>query len=220
MSLSSLETASFWFNVAVVVFTVAAAVAGIFALYFSLKLGALKDQDFDKFKSESATQLSLANARSAEANKISESLRLEVSRANERTAMAQRSAADARLETERLRQKIAWRRLSSEQRAILISSLRGHPDIEIWVGSVKNDPECNLYWQEIVAALKAAGLKVVAHTAYAMGTGLTINQPSNPNSNVFKEAFRKAGIPLDDSSGDSERRKFLEIVVGSKPEPF
>ncbi len=74
MTLPSLETASFWANVAVVVLTVLAALSGAFALYFSMKVSTVKDVAFDRFKVESATAISLADARAAEANRMAKAI--------------------------------------------------------------------------------------------------------------------------------------------------
>jgi hypothetical protein len=68
MDLPFLETASLWFNIAVVALTVLAAIAGVFSLYFSSRLDALKDSDFARFQLESREKIAAANSAPAEAN--------------------------------------------------------------------------------------------------------------------------------------------------------
>ena len=149
-----------------------------------------------------------------------EYLRLDISGANERAAIAIKEAAESKLEQERLRAKLAWRRLNVEQHEKLVSLLKPYAGLEVWIGTVKNDPESNLFWKEIVKALNEAGINVVAHTSYAMAMGISINHSNTTNAKTLKNAFAAAGIPLSDAQGDSERRRYLEIVIGTKPELF
>jgi hypothetical protein len=64
MNLAYLEAASFWSNIVAVALTVLAAIATAFALYFSLRVGRVKDQNFARFQLESTEKIAEANERS------------------------------------------------------------------------------------------------------------------------------------------------------------
>jgi hypothetical protein len=67
MDIPFLEAASFWSNIAVVVFGVLAAVAGGCAWYFSSRLDALKDSDFARFRLESTEKIADAQKKQEKA---------------------------------------------------------------------------------------------------------------------------------------------------------
>jgi hypothetical protein len=68
MDLRAMEGASFWSNIAVVVFGILAAIAAAFALYFGSRLGAMKDAELLRFQVKAQADIANADARAARAN--------------------------------------------------------------------------------------------------------------------------------------------------------
>src|SRR4051812_24310686 len=104
MTLARLETFKFVADIAAVTLAVLTAAAGVFALYFSSRVSAVKDAELLLFQNESNIKVSAAEARSAEANtkaaeanRIAESFRLDIAKANERAAEANAVAERERL---------------------------------------------------------------------------------------------------------------------------
>ena len=136
-----------------------------------------------------------------------------------RTVSLENDAAQARLEQERLKASVAWRRLTKEQHDIIVASLKGQK-FDIWVGTVGNDPEAVLFWEDVTKALGTAGLNVKPFTGYARALGLGITHADGPEREAIVSAFTFAGLSLSEARGDSVSHGKLEIVVGSKPPAF
>lgn len=139
-------------------------------------------------------------------------------------ALLNLEAAQARLEQERLKAAVSWRRITREQHDALVSKLNGL-QIDLWIGTVGNDPEAVQFWEDIVLTMRHANLKkVTPHASMQRAVGLFI-LPSKPENNDNKErravidAFDAAGLPLIDAVGELPK-SWIEIVVGSRPPPF
>ncbi len=239
MTLQFLESASFWANVAVVVFTVLAAIAGVFALYFASRLSVAKDADLDRFKTESAKVIASADARAAEANK-------KAAEAGEGTAKALSGAAEAnerasRLELESLHQReraakaekellelqerIRHRSITAEQRGRLIAVLRDLPKGQVSVTCVLGDGEGLAFANQVVDVLKSAGWPVdgTNQGAFApnnpVGFFVRVRNAANApaHAHALLEAFNSVGIKLDGAQNPALDEKTVEIVVGNKP---
>ena len=81
MTFSSLVFWESFSGIAVVVLTVLASIAGLGTWYFSSRVNAVKDVAFDRFKTESATDI-------ASANRIAEEARLDTAKALKEVALA------------------------------------------------------------------------------------------------------------------------------------
>jgi chromosome segregation ATPase len=148
MTLSSLESASFWANVALVLFSLLAATSAMFALYFSTKVGAAKDAELNRFKQQSSAAIANAEARGAEANeKAAEAsaglarsneeiarLTLESAKTTERTAVLSlevekesRKRAEAERALLELQQRVKPRSLTTSEYSSLTSALTRSP---------------------------------------------------------------------------------------------
>jgi hypothetical protein len=231
MSLPFLESASFWSNVAVVAFTVFAAVAGGLALYFSSSLATVKDAELSRFQTEAKVAIASADARAAEANAnaaaatAASSTALERAAALELEAEQQRErAARAERDLLELQQRVEPRRLTATQRTNLIDLLtktphKGHVPVRSPIG----DGEANNFASELYEVLKAAGWPNpdIARIGAAGGTpnGLTIlvrnAKSAPPYARALQDAFTQAGIALlgmeiTDLSTD------VELFVGRK----
>lgn len=145
MTLSSLESASFWANVAVVVLGVLAALAAGFALYFSSRSGGMKDAELERFQNESRTQIATANARVAEANESAG--RLENANLTLRSQLA---TTELQLERVRLRlqpRKVDFRRFAA---ALKKSAEKGSVQV-LWV---PDDTEVYEFADQIMAGVQ------------------------------------------------------------------
>jgi len=87
MTLDWLETASLWSNIAVVVLGVLAAIAGGFALFFGLKLGAIKDADQQQLELRVAAQQERAAKAEKDLLELQERARPRTVDSNARSAM-------------------------------------------------------------------------------------------------------------------------------------
>lgn len=138
MALPELESASFWANVAVVIFTLAAASAGGFALYFSSKASAVRDAELVRFQEESRVSIANADARSAEANEKAAGanertgkLEVEAGQQRERAAKAEASLLE-------LRQRLAPRQIKGKD---FLKLLEGKPKMPVEIMFLRDDPE-------------------------------------------------------------------------------
>ena len=81
--------------------------------------------------------------------------------ANERAAELARETATLQWQLEQQRQKLAQRLLSPEQKAAMISALRGKLSEVMLV--IQNDPEANAFAMQLMTVLAEAGVKMYGH---------------------------------------------------------
>lgn len=124
--------------------------------------------------------------------------------------------AQLELEAASLRVALRPRRLSKWQHDTIVSALRGQT-FEVWIGTLNHDAEAITLWHDITAALKDAGLKLVAHTSWERAVGLSVSQAGGRDRDALKAAFLAAKIELWDANGEGARLPRLELIVGSKP---
>jgi hypothetical protein len=139
-------------------------------------------------------------------------------RVRDRAAEKREEVANAELKS--LRSAAEWRRLTSQQRDILVSTLTGHR-ITVWVTWVGDNPESTDFALAINQALKDAGLTIKNFSGWGARTvGLGITNVPGPDHNVLVNAFNKAGLPLADALPGPVLTNELAIIVGTKPPPF
>lgn len=220
------EVAALWFGRAAVSFTAAAALAGMFAWMFSNRVNSTKDAALDQFQEESRTSIAAAETRAAEANERAALASNAAAEATERTgrveieAERQRErAAKAERQLLELQQRIADRRLTEEQRTVMLPILREvkrkRPLSVEWAAS----PEISRFGQDITELLKSAGwpFNATAVLSPTAGAGLIISS-STLDFDVAKlqEAFKAVGytsaIALTPGFDDH-----LRLTIGSKP---
>jgi hypothetical protein len=103
--------------------------------------------------------------------------------ANERIAQLEREAAS-------LRVALRPRRLSRWQHNAIVSVLRGKA-FEVWVGTMRQDPEALGLWKDITEALKDAGLQVVAHTAWEVAQGISVTPAGGEDRGYWRQHSRR-----------------------------
>ncbi|NTV67076.1 MAG: hypothetical protein HGB06_05225 [Chlorobaculum sp.] len=136
------------------------------------------------------------------------------------TARAKAEAAKAQLETERLKVQLAWRRLSPNQYAVLVTSLKGKIPEGIWIETVGSDPEASELHADIAKAFKDAGIAVHTFTGWERTVGVGIANGHSASRQAVLSAFNSIGVVLDEhKSGMSKSNDKVEIIVGSKPPP-
>jgi hypothetical protein len=245
MGVTFLDSASFWANIAVVAFGVLAAIAGVFALYFSFRLGAVKDAELERFQTESKVAISLAEARAAEANeksagaaegtaralanaaeanKLAESFRLDIANANERAASANVIAEKERLARLKLEEAVAPRRLVPEQKERFRQLLAKHATpfpvrIMVFIGTEDGIP----FSLDILESLKAAGWNA-EHTGQGTmggqlrGVSLFVKDTTKPpvHAAVLRQAFKQIGIDAEGVMDPSQPEDQVTIFVAPK----
>jgi hypothetical protein len=176
-----LETASSWLNAIFVVVTLAAALIGVGAWYFSAKLSTAKDAALGLFRAESAER--------------TKALELEIAQQRERAAKAEKDLLE-------LQQRLAWRKLTPDQVTKLTISLEGlkgsRVDIHLLGGGV---PEVEQYGEQLRNVFEAAGISVdsspvsLIGDAGRHGEGLSAYFGANRESDVLilEGALRGSG---------------------------
>ncbi|MEK7348830.1 MAG: hypothetical protein AABZ94_08140 [Candidatus Eisenbacteria bacterium] len=196
MALPTLESLSTLFNVLALVFTGLTVVSGGFALFFALKVGAIK------------------NAEAAQ-------LRIDLSKQLEMTANAEKSLLELQERTRR-------RTLSAEQRAHLVSSLKGQPNPGLEVWSQLGDTEATSFAEQFTVVFFEIGwgrqMAILDHTDEPKGVTVRMHSKEKSPSAValFVRAVEEIGVPVaveydatDPRLGDY--RAYL--IVGSKLPP-
>ncbi len=233
-----MESASSWSNVAVVVFTLAAAVAGVVALHFASRLNTEKDAAFERFKVESAAQIAAADARAADANRqaaeagrgTAEAL-AQAAAANERagaleveSARQRERAANAERTLLELQQRVQDRAISPAERTALISALRNTTG-QIRVSCVGGNPEPCAFARQLVEILRESGWNVSEFSegvifvgASPSGLILQVANAQRPPARavVLQQALGEAGFPTDGEVVPGLAEDVVALVVGSK----
>jgi hypothetical protein len=216
--------------------TLITALVGVGAWYFSLKLGAAKDAALNQFKAASAATVAAADARAAEANeKAAEASRgaakalVDAASASARAgaveleaAQQRERAAKAERELTELRHRIAPRRLSAEQRASIVASIRSTP---AQIGIVRlGDAEAGVFADDLVAALREAGWTVqVAFVGMTAPPryGLSVHAQSAtaipPAVSGLVAALKRLGLPVVVSPERLGPNMEEGLFVGLKP---
>lgn len=238
MNLLWLDSAAFWANVAVVVFGALAAIAAVFALYFSLRRDAAKDADLARFQQASKVSIANADARAAEANGKAAAAEegtarslAESAAANTRTKLLEVEAASQRERAARaekdlleLRQRLAGRRLSVEQKNKLTSLLKPFSGTSLsihWVGS--GGQEAVELVNEIQTAIIAAGIIVpnrnILIDVYMRGIAIKFGANRKVEAEVIASFLIEVGLsPKPVPAETLPIPDDLVIMVGSKPD--
>jgi hypothetical protein len=166
MKLPSLETASFWSNIAVVVLTLLAACAGVLALYFGTKLGAAKDAEVSVAIASANARSAEANRKSAEASEGTAKAEVDAARANERAGVLEVQAANQRIraahaETEllELKYRLAPRRITREQHGVYVEMLKPYGGSKVEMTQI-GDIEAKAFAADILSVLTDSGWDV------------------------------------------------------------
>ncbi len=173
MTISALETAKFWADIAVVTLGLFAAAAGVFALYLSSRLDAAKAAELATFQTESKVAIASADARGAEANEEAAGAAATAAAANERAgqlelraAQQQERAATAERQLLELQQRLAPRTLSQPQRDSIAATLRLLGTFAAQVFTYSDVTEVARIGDNVAATLNAAGWRTgLAHAS-------------------------------------------------------
>jgi hypothetical protein len=159
MTLSSLDTWTYWLTVAAIVLPVIAALAAFFALRFSSQASNIRDESLERFKADSQAKIAAADARAAEANTKSAvaneraaKLELEAAAARERAAKAEKDLLELRKSIPPRKVAITWGRGGGS--GGLLGQFSGMPfAIEI----TPDDPEARRFAEDIAGVLNGSG---------------------------------------------------------------
>lgn len=179
----------------------ASLIVGVISTYGIVASGKLRDEQ---------SKRDLAEARTVAAQ------------AHERAAILEKEAASARLETERLKALAAWRRISSDQHAKLVESLRGKVKGKVWVEFVDTDPEATQFHADLWQTLKDANVNVQWFSGWERAVGLQITNSQSEDAQILQRAFNAVGIAFESKNepGLKSAAADVEIIIGSKPPAF
>lgn len=197
-------------NSAAQIMTVIGALFALVGTIAAVWSGGIKEQYSNEKIQQNKVQSEVAIAETAKAN-------AETEKAREQIAFLSSKAEQAKLEQERLKAQLAWRRLSEVQYSTIKKEILGNLVSELWVTFVKNDPESNLFREDINSALESSGVKTKYYSGYTMAVGLNIIGPPSKDRDLLIRAFEKAGLVFNvkDENGFSNGQ--LQVLVGSKP---
>ncbi len=222
-----LETASFWFNIATVILGLFAAAAAVFALYFSTRLNAIKDENLERFKRESNERIAFANSESAQANERAAEANKQAADANERAAEANKKAEEEKLARVKIEKQLAPRTLKESDIDEISINLRAFASNfsgrKVIISSYIIDAEGNVFALLINDILFLAGIETDVQIGRAMPIGLVdigvkITAPTKDGDFVFKlsdEIFARLKTKLLVETND--KYKEVSILVGVKP---
>lgn len=144
----------------------------------------------------------------------------EVEKAKEHAARLALETEKAKIEQQRLKAQLAWRRLNHQQFDVIKSDLVGVQFPDVWVTFVGDDPESNLFREDINSALTESGINTSYFSGYKMAVGLKIIGPDSEFKTKLVKAFKRAGLDftVEYENGFSDGK--LQILVGSKPPVF
>jgi len=226
MSLSFLEFASWWTGVATLVFTGAAALAGVFAWFFSTKLSEIKEAEATRFQSEA---------------------RVSIAKAEENAAELRVRAASAEARLLELRKRVSWRQLPDS----FVAALKTRPKGAAEIICQPDDDEAYAFsmniWHALLAAgwsipsqptqsaspepadshnrpfmLREAGISISDWSTVVVLSGSSLaEKPYNRNTplDALMFAFEAAGLPALQTVPHETLRPngdVLRIVVGSR----
>jgi len=240
MDLEFLSKVSSWANVAVAVFTVLAAVAGVAAWHFSSQYRDAKEAAFERFKLQSAVSVAESAARTAEATKRASEAgeetakaMAEVASANERiktfefeVSKQRERATQAEKKLTELQERTKSRQISEEQRTRLTGLLSAaSPKGLVGLGCVRGDTEGGTLAEQIDEVLRAAGWTTTGITqANHNGENLAAifvlvksASAAPAHATVLQRVFSEAGIQLPAYTKSSLGTDDVHIIIGTKP---
>ncbi|MAN86391.1 MAG: hypothetical protein CL555_05875 [Algoriphagus sp.] len=134
-------------------------------------------------------------------------------------ATANAQAEAARLEAAQIWQQMAWRRVTSEQRQGIVTSLRGQ-NFEVWVEFVSADPEATTFREDLASALSEAGLDVHYYGGWERAAGLQLIGLPSPQRAALQKVLLSVDIPHTVRSEPSRQPgSQVMLLVGTKPDP-
>lgn len=144
----------------------------------------------------------------------------EVEKAKEHAAILGLETEKAKFEQQRLKAQLAWRRLNHQQFDVIKLGLVGVEFPDVWVTFVGDDPESNLFREDINSVLTESGIKTNYFSGYKMAVGLKIIGPDSEFKEILIKAFEQAELDftVEHQNGFSDGQ--LQILVGSKPPVF
>lgn len=129
-----------------------------------------------------------------------------------------KEAEEAKLETERLKAQTAWRRLSPDQQKAIVDDLSGKT-LAIHFDYSQNDPEAMQFSEELLKAIRDAGIIAYTHPLAAPPAppGVIIFGTENdPASQALKSALDRANVQFKLAPRNGPAR----LSIGSKLAPF
>ena len=129
-----------------------------------------------------------------------------------------KEAEEAKLETERLKAQVAWRHLSADQRKNIVDDLSGKT-LAIHFDYSQNDPEAMQFSEDLLKAIRDAGIVAYTHPLVAPPAppGIVIFGTENdPAFQGLKSALERANVQFKLAPRNGPTR----LSIGSKLAPF
>ena len=217
MTLRSLESSLFWWQIVGIALVLLSAFAGGFVLYFRGRVTSAKDAAFGGAIASANERASNADERAARALQETEQLRVEAGRLGVQTqslkadvARQRERAAKAELALLEFQQRVAPRGLTGHARVSLINVLRTAAPGKVDFACMSSNGEGVQYMDEIASAMREAGWPIVGmiHNLGGpnpVGVLLLVRSIAEPPSHAatLLAALQAAGIsPLVGPDGD------------------
>jgi hypothetical protein len=219
-----------------VLFTALAAVSGMWLWVFGSRASAAREAAFERFRTDAESRIAEADARSAEANTKAAEASKSTARALVNAAAVNLIAGKLDLEAGQQRQRAASaehhllelktlnepRRLSLDQRGILLAAMQQYPETPLQVWKLE-DNEASMPADDLIATFKEARWSLsfsLTGTRDAPQYGLVLSPrtatPSPPIAAMI-EGFHRAGIPITVAQGKGPKADVDSLLIGLQP---
>jgi hypothetical protein len=197
---------------------VAVAVAAVFVVILTRKEASEYKREYDTYKLTVDAKAAEAKAEGLKAGRTAGDALLRAAALEKEAARLTKEAEEAKLETEHLKALVAWRHLSPDQQKIIVDDLSGKT-LAIHFDYSQNDPEAMQFSENLLKAIKAAGIVAYTHPLVAPPAppGVIIFGTENdPAYQALKSALERANVQFKLAPRNGPTR----LSIGSKLAPF
>ena len=197
---------------------VAAAFATVFVVALTRKEASEIKREYDTYKLSVDAKVAEAKVAGIKAGETAGDALMRAATLEKEAARLTKEAEEARLETERLKAQTAWRRLSPDQRKMIVDDLSGKT-LAIHFDYSQNDPEAMQFSEDLLKAIRDAGVIAYAHPLVAPPAppGVIIFGTENdPACQALKSALDRANVQFKLAPRNGPAR----LSIGSKLAPF
>jgi hypothetical protein len=201
------------------VFSLAAvAVATVFVVALARKEASEIKREYDTYKLTVDAKVAEARVEGIKAGEAAGNALARAAALEKEAAKLAKEAEEAKLETERLKAQVAWRHLSPDQSKLIIGDLYGKT-FAIHFDYSPNDPEAMQFSEDLLKAIKEAGIVTYTHPLVAPPAPpgvIIIGTENDPAYQALKSALERANVQFKLAPRNGPTR----LSIGSKLAPF
>lgn len=194
------------------------AFATLFVMILTRKEAAEIKQEYDTYKLSVDGKVAEAKVEGIKAGEAVGAALVRAASLEKEAAALTKEGEEAKRETERLKAQVAWRRLSADQHKLIVDDLSGKT-LSIHFDYSQNDPEAMQFSEELLQAIKDAGIIAYTHPLVAPPAPpgvIVFGIASDPAFQAMKSALERAGVLFKLAPRNGPTR----LSIGSKLAPF